>query len=93
MVNTAVPVSLIPLESQRIWAYSEFIGRVANETPPTVQDVGVDHDRVPPGGWPPAQPAAGPIRGGNGGGAHIAKCSPLLDSGQAFCLRNLRSDS
>ena len=30
---------------QTIWAYSELIGRAANETPPTVQDVGVDHCR------------------------------------------------
>ena len=46
MVKTAAPVSLIPLGSQRIWAFSEFIGRAANETPPTVQNVGVFHGRA-----------------------------------------------
>ena len=46
MANTAALVSLIPLGSQRILAYSELIGRTANETPPTVQDVGIDHGRA-----------------------------------------------
>ena len=88
MTNTAAPVSLIPLGSQGIWAYSELIDRAANETPPTVQDVGVNHGRVLPAG-PPARLAARPIRGGDGGAAHEAKSSPSLDSGQAFFLRNL----
>jgi len=46
MANTAAPVSLIPLGSQRIWACSEFNGRAAKETSHKVQEVDLDHGRA-----------------------------------------------
>ena len=45
MTNTAVPVSLILLESQRIWAHSELIRRATDPSAPSIEDMG---------GYPPS---------------------------------------
>ena len=43
MTNTATPVSLILLGQQRIWAYSELIGRATDPSTPSIEDVGIYH--------------------------------------------------
>jgi hypothetical protein len=41
--NTAAPVSLIPLGSQRIWAHAETNRRAMDPSTPSIEDVGIYH--------------------------------------------------
>jgi hypothetical protein len=41
--NTAAPISLIPLGSQRIRVHADFIHRTTNPPTPSIQDVCVHH--------------------------------------------------